>query len=343
MDLESLSSEEEEKKELILEVKDLHTYFYGEDDIIWKILDGVNLKVYKGETLGILGPSGAGKSVLARSILRLVEYPGKIEKGQVLFKGRDLLTIDEEIFNKIRGKEIALVVQNAPGAIDPLRNMTYTTSQPYREHSDDYLVRSEIKMLVISQLGQVALPEPAKTSDKFAHELSGGESQRVKIASAIINNPTLLIADEPVSNLDATIARQILNLLHEMKEKHKLTMILIAHNLGILAELSDKIAILYAGKILEYSDVDTIFYNPRHPFTQGLFYATPSMAPRGRLKPIPGNEPDSRNLPTGCRFHPRCEYAIDKCKNDQPELEEFKEGHFVACWRVNEIPDFKLE
>ena len=340
--MESLTREEE-KKELILEVKDLHTYFYDRNDNIWKILEGVNLKVYKGETLGILGPTGTGKSVLARSILRLVDYPGKIEKGQVLYKGRDLLTIDEEIFNNIRGKEIALVVQNAPGAIDPLRDMTYTTSQPYREHSDDDLVRSEIKILVVSQLGNVALPEPVKTSDKYAHELSGGESQRVKIASAIINNPTLLIADEPVSNLDATVARQILNLLHEMKEKFKLTMILIAHNLGILAELSDKIAILYAGKILEYSDVDTIFYNPRHPFTQGLFYATPSMAPRGRLKPIPGKEPDPRSFPTGCRFHPRCEYAIEKCKKDLPELEEIKEGHFVACWRVKEIPVYERE
>ena len=336
-------SSEEEKKELILEVKDLHTYFYDRNNNIWKILEGVNLKIYKGETLGILGPTGTGKSVLARSILRLVDYPGKIEKGQVLFKGRDLLTIDEEIFNKIRGKEIALVVQNAPGAIDPLRDMTYTTSQPYREHSDDDLVRSEIKILVVSQLGKVALPEPVKTSDKYAHELSGGESQRVKIASAIINTPTLLIADEPVSNLDATVARQILNLLHEMKEKFKLTMILIAHNLGILAELSDKIAILYAGKILEYSDVDTIFYNPRHPFTQGLFYATPSMAPRGRLKPIPGKEPDPRSFPTGCRFHPRCDYAIEKCKKDLPELEEIKEGHSVACWRVKEIPVYERE
>ena len=332
-----------EKKELILEVKDLHTYFYDKDDIIWKILDGVNLKIFKGETLGILGPSGSGKSVLTRSILRLVKFPGKIEKGQVLFKGKDLLTIDEEIFNKIRGKEISLVLQNAPSSIDPTRDMTFATSQPYREHSDEELVRSEIKLLVVSQLGKVALPEPTKTSDKYAHELSGGESQRVKIASAVINNPTLLIADEPVANLDATIARQILNLLHEMKEKFKLTMILIAHNLGILAELSDKIAILYAGKILEYSDVDTIFYHPKHPFTQGLFYATPSIAPRGRLKPIPGKEPDPRSLPTGCRFHPRSEYAIEKCKSELPELEEYKEGHFVACWRVKEIPAYEKE
>ncbi|NHJ32811.1 MAG: ABC transporter ATP-binding protein, partial [Asgard group archaeon] len=201
------------EKELILEVKDLHTYFYGrDDDVVWKILEGVNLKVYKGETLGILGPSGAGKSVLASSILRLVTYPGKIEKGQVLFKGKDLLKIDEEDFNDIRGREISLVLQNAPGAIDPTRDMTFTTSQPLREHSEDDLVRSEIKVLVISQLGQVALPEPVKVSDKHAHELSGGESQRVKIASALFNNPDLLIADEPVANLDATIARQILEL-----------------------------------------------------------------------------------------------------------------------------------
>jgi oligopeptide/dipeptide ABC transporter ATP-binding protein len=341
-DLESLTSEED-KKELILEVKDLHTYFYGRDEAIWKILEGVNLKVYKGETLGILGPSGSGKSVLAQSILKLITYPGKIVKGQVFFKGKDLLTINEEIFNKIRGKEIALVLQNAPGAIDPLRDMTYTTIEPYREHSDEELVRSEIKMLVVSQLGQVAISEPLKVSDKYAHELSGGESQRVKIASAVMNNPTLLIADEPVANLDATIAGQILELLHQMKEKFKLTMILVAHNLGILAEFSDKIAILYAGKILEYSDVETIFYQPKHPFTQGLFYASPSMAPRGKLKPIPGKEPDARKLPTGCRFHPRCEYAIEKCKKEIPELKEIRDGHSVACWRVNDIPDFERE
>jgi oligopeptide/dipeptide ABC transporter ATP-binding protein len=329
------------EKEIILEVKNLRTCYTGKlqkkDSCI---LDGINLKIYKGKTLGILGPSGSGKTVLTRSILRLIYPPGKIVSGKVIFNGKDLLKIPEEEFNKIRGSEISLVLQNVAGGIDPLRDMTFTTSQPYRAHTDEY-ENYEIKMLVVDQLGKVALPEPTRTSDKFAHQLSGGESQRVKIASALINNPKLLIADEPVSNLDTTVARNILDLLQIMKERYKLSMLLIAHNLGVLAELSDYIAILYGGKILEYGDVETIFYSPRHPFTQALFYATPSMAPRGRLQTIPGDEPDPRYYPSGCRFHPRCSYSIDKCKEELPELTKFSKEHYVACWRAKEIPDYE--
>lgn len=328
-------------KEILLEIKDLKTYFKGKyEDKEWCILDGINLKLYRGTTLGILGPSGSGKTVLASSILRLITPPGRIVSGEIIYKGKDLLLIPEEIFNEIRGKEISLVLQNAPGGIDPLRDMTFTTSQPYRAHTDDYK-KYEIKMLVVDQLGKVFMPEPTRTSDKYAHQLSGGESQRVKIASALINNPELLIADEPVSNLDATVARNILDLLLIMKEKFKLSILLIAHNLGVLAELSDYIAILYAGKIIEYGDVETIYYTPKHPFTQALFYATPSIAPKGKLQTISGDEPDPRNYPTGCRFHPRCKYAIDKCKEEQPKLEEFSEEHYVACWRVKDIPEYE--
>ncbi|MGC9781050.1 MAG: ABC transporter ATP-binding protein [Candidatus Heimdallarchaeota archaeon] len=336
-----MSPFEEKEKEVILEVKNLKTYFYEHDNVVWKVLDGVNLKIHRGETLGILGPSGAGKSILAKSIFKLIERPGKIIDGEILFKGKNILTLPNEILDTIRGKDLALVLQSISGGFDPLRDMTYTTSQPYREHAEIEPDRQEIKMLVISQLGTVAIPEPLRTSDKYAHQMSGGESQRVKIATALINNPSLLIADEPVSNLDATIARQILDLLRIMKEKHRLTMMIIAHNLGVLAELSDHIAILYAGKIIEYGDVETMFYSPRHPFTQGLFYATPSMAIRGKLKPIPGEIPDPRNYPSGCRFHPRCTYAIDKCKVEAPNLEEYEENHQVACWRAKDIPDYQ--
>ncbi|MHA1244346.1 MAG: ABC transporter ATP-binding protein [Candidatus Heimdallarchaeota archaeon] len=238
---------------------------------------------------------------------------------------------------------MSLVMQNASATFDPLRDMTYSTSQPFRAHADDEPDTSEIKMLVVSQLGKVAIPDPLDASEKFAHQLSGGESQRIKIASALINNPDLLIADEPVANLDTTVARQILNLLHEMKEKHKLTIILIAHNLGVIAELSDHIAIMYAGKIIEYGDAEAIFYNPKHPFTQGLFYATPSMAPRGKLKPIPGVEPDARKYPSGCRFHPRCEYAIKKCKTEVPPLVTLENEHTVLCWRTQDIPKYEQE
>lgn len=337
----SLVDDSKVEKELILEVKNLRTYFYGEDDIVLKILDGINFKLYKGETLGILGPSGVGKSVLTRSILNLIRYPGKIKGGEVFFKGTNLLKLDEESFDDLRGREIALVMQNITGGMDPLRDMTYTTSQPYKVHAEDELEKAEIKALVVSQLGKVSLPQPYQTSDKYAHQMSGGENQRVKIATALINNPTLLIADEPVSNLDTTVARMIINLLAEMKEKFKLTMILIAHNLGVIAELSDKVAIMYAGKIIEIGDVETMYYNPRHPFTQGLFYASPSIAPRGKLKPIPGVEPDPRKFPTGCHFHPRCEYAIEKCLIDEPNLEENSKNHFVACWRTKDIPKYE--
>ncbi len=336
-----MSPFEEKEKEVILEVKNLKTYFYDHDNVVWKVLDGVNFKIHQGETLGILGPSGAGKSILAKSIFKLIERPGKIIDGEILFKGRNLLLLPNEILDTMRGKDLALVMQNVAGGIDPLRDMTFTTSQPYREHAEIDSNRQEIKMLVISQLGTVAIPEPLRTSDKYAHQMSGGESQRVKIATALINNPSLLIADEPVSNLDATIARQILDLLQIMKKKYRLTMMIIAHNLGVLAELSDYIAILYAGEIIEYGDVETMFYSPRHPFTQGLFYATPSMAQRGKLKPIPGEIPDPRNYPSGCRFHPRCTYAIDKCKIEAPNLVEYEENHQVACWRAKDIPDYQ--
>jgi len=338
-----MTEEKRTDKEIILDVKNLHTYFYGEDDIVWKILEGINFKIHRGETLGILGPSGVGKTILARSILRLIDPPGKIEKGKVIYKGTDLLTIEEEQFDDLRGRKIALVMQNAPSSFDPLRDMTYSTSQPFRAHVEDEPERMEIKMLVVSQLGKVAIPDPLTASEKYAHQLSGGESQRVKIAAALINNPTLLIADEPVANLDATIARQILELFHQMKIRYKLTMILIAHQLGVIAELSDYIAIMYAGKIIEYGDVETIFYNPRHPFTQGLFYATPSIAPRGKLKPIPGLEPDPKSFPSGCRFHPRCEYAIEKCKLEEPPLVTLENEHTVLCWRTKEIPDYEKE
>jgi peptide/nickel transport system ATP-binding protein len=205
-------------------------------------------------------------------------------------------------------------------------------------------MKSEIKMLVIDQLGKVALPDPLRTSDKFAHQVSGGEGQRVKIATAVINNPTLLIADEPVSNLDATVAAEIIELLKQMQERFNLTIILIAHNLGVIAELSDYVAILYAGKVVEIGKVESIFYNPRHPYTQGLFYATPSMAARGKLKPLPGIEPDSKNYPSGCRFHPRCEYAIDKCYKENPQLDPIEEeDHLVACWRVKDIPKYEVD
>ncbi|MBN1331079.1 MAG: ABC transporter ATP-binding protein [Candidatus Heimdallarchaeota archaeon] len=333
-------SQQSDDKEVLLEVKNLKTYFTDRENNVWKILDGIDLKVYRGSTLGIMGPSGVGKSVLARSILRLVDYPGKIEGGQVLYRGKDLLITSEEIFNEIRGREISLVVQHSDGGIDPLRDITFATSEPYRAHSEEEHVKTEIRELVISQLGQVAIPDPTKASDKYAHQLSGGETQRVKIASALFNNPSLLIADEPVSNLDATVAKQILDLLYEMKIKFKLSIILIAHNLGVLAQMSDYVAIMYAGKIVEIGEVEEIFYNCRHPFTQGLFYATPSMAPRGKLKPIPGEVPDPRNYPQGCHFHPRCEYCIDKCLTDSPELMEYYGDHLVACWRKDDIPKY---
>ena len=333
----------QEEKELILEVKDLRTYFYDKDEIIWKILEGINFRIYKGETLGILGPSGVGKSVLALSILNLIKYPGKIEGGKVFFKGIDLFELNDEDLSDLRGREISLVMQNTGSGHDPLRDMTYSTGQPYKAHKDEEVESAEVKALVVSQLGAVSLPDPLKTSDKFAHQMSGGESQRVKIATALINNPTLLIADEPVSNLDATVANKIISLLADMKEKFNLTMILIAHSLGVIAELSDKVALMYAGKIVEIGDVESIFYKPRHPFTQGLFYASPDMAPRGKLKPLPGVEPDPRNYPSGCHFHPRCQFAIEKCSKQEPELLEYEDNHFVACWRMKEIPKFESD
>ncbi|MBD3190025.1 MAG: ATP-binding cassette domain-containing protein [Candidatus Heimdallarchaeota archaeon] len=342
----NLLKEQKQEKEVLLEVKNLRTYFYEKyEDTVWKVLDGVSFKVYRGKTLGIMGASGAGKSVMARSILKLMDKPGKIEEGEVIYKGRDLLQIPEEELNEIRGKEIGLVLQDPIAAIDPLMNMTGTTSQPYlahREYKGDR-IKEDIRMLVIKHFGHVAIPKPDTTADQYRHQLSGGIAQRVRIAAAVINNPELLVVDEPVAHLDATIARQILELLHDMKRLYNLTMIFIAHNIGVIAEMSDYVAVMYAGKIMECADVETIFYSPRHPYTQGLFYAHPSVAPKGQLTPIPGEVPNPSNYPKGCRFHPRCKYAITQCRKEEPPYEEYQPDYFIACWRAKDIPDYTRE
>ncbi|MEA2070355.1 MAG: ABC transporter ATP-binding protein [Asgard group archaeon] len=327
----------------LLQVRNLETHIIDKDDRVHIIVDKISFDLREGEVLGIIGPSGAGKTILALSLLKLIQRPGKIIGGSVIYKDLELLSTSDEILDKIRGKDIALVMQNTGTGFDPIRDMTFTTSEPLREHSNEKIPKTDLQLLVIDQLGKVAIRKPSKTAEKFRHQISGGEGQRVKIASALFNNPKILIAEEPVANLDTTIMGEILDLLIEVKNNFSVSMIVISHNLGVIAQLSDRVMMMYAGKIIEVADVETMFYSPRHPYTQGLFYATPSIVSKKKLKTIPGNVPNPVNLPKGCHFHPRCKYVIEKCKKMEPPLVEYEQNHLVACWRMNEIPDFEIQ
>ncbi|MDH5451240.1 MAG: ABC transporter ATP-binding protein [Candidatus Bathyarchaeota archaeon] len=330
------------KNRHILQVKNLKAYLLSKQGPI-KIVDGVNLKIFEGETLGLVGETGAGKTVTSLAILGILQPLGEGKplwevEGEAFFKSKNLMKLSKEELRKIRGTEMAWIPQNPIASLHPIDMVGHQTGEAVEFHRD--IEASRIMKLVVEHLGQVEIADAKKRYYDFRDQFSGGEGQRILIAMSLIRNPSLLIADEPTYSLDVTVQRQVLELLKAMKREFSLSMLLITHNLGIVAEMSDHVAVMYAGKIMEYGDVVTIFKDPKHPYTRGLLAAVPSIHTKKGLfkfQGIPGTHPDPRYPIPGCKFHPRCRYATPFCGEKEPEMIEIKPGHLVNCLRVKEI------
>ena len=317
----------------LLEVKDLKTYFYTDEGVV-KSVDGVSFSVDKGETLGVVGESGCGKSITSMSIMQLIGKPGKIVNGEIDFKGENLLNKDKEEMRKIRGKEIAMIFQEPMTSLNPV----YTVGQQIMEavliHED--MTKEQARERAIQMLDLVKIPDAEKRLNSYPHEFSGGMRQRVMIAMALSCNPEFLICDEQTTALDVTIQAQILNLINELKEKTGTAVMMITHDLGVIAEVADNVMVMYAGQVVEYTDVDTVFEKPLHPYTQGLISCIPKLGGQEeKLSTIKGMVPSFNDMPEGCLFCPRCEYAKDICRKERPELVDL-DGHQVRCFKYTD-------
>jgi oligopeptide/dipeptide ABC transporter ATP-binding protein len=317
----------------LLEVRDLRTWFHTEEGV-GRAVDGISFAVDRGETLGLVGESGCGKSVCALSVMRLVQQPpGRIESGQVLLDGRNLLVLTEDEMCSVRGNEIAMVFQEPMTSLNPVLTCGYQIAEAVLLHQR--VTGREARQRAVEMLRRVGIPAPEQRVDEYPHQLSGGMRQRVMIAMALSCHPDLLIADEPTTALDVTIQAQILDLLQHLQDELGMAMLLITHDLGVVAETADRVAVMYAGRIVEQADTDGLFARPRHPYTQGLLHSVPRLdQQRERLEIIPGTVPDAREFPSGCRFAPRCPLAEDRCRRQEPVLESRGEAHQVACWKA---------
>lgn len=317
-----------------LEVKNLKTYFYTEDGVV-KAVDGVDFHVFPGEVMGLVGESGCGKSVTSLSIMRLISMPGKIIEGEIIFDGKDLLKYTEEQMVHIRGNRISMIFQQPQTALNPVFRVGDQISEVLHIHQS--LGKEAGRARAVELLKMVGIPEPERRAEAFPHELSGGMAQRVMIAMALACVPDLLIADEPTTALDVTIQAQILGLMKDLREKIGTSIILITHDLGVVAEMAERVAVMYAGRIVEQADVRTLFEQPLHPYTQGLIGSIPILGKlKDRLEVIPGSVPNLVNLPPGCQFAPRCkarlEHNLAICSEHEPQLAEVTSGHAVRCW-----------
>ncbi|HBM76307.1 MAG TPA: peptide ABC transporter ATP-binding protein [Clostridiaceae bacterium] len=315
----------------LLEVNDLKTYFYTADGII-PAVDGVSFKIDRGETLGIVGESGSGKSVTARSIMRLVPNPpGKIINGSILFKGENILTKKEKQMRMIRGNKIAMIFQDPMTSLNPLFTVGNQIVEAIIIHQ--HVSKREAIERAVEMLKLVGIPSPEKRIKDYPHQMSGGMRQRVMIAMALCCQPDLLIADEPTTALDVTIQAQILELISDIKEKFNMSVMMITHDLGVVANIADRIIVMYAGKMMEYGDVEDIFANPLHPYTKGLMESIPRISSNEkRLKSIQGTLPDLTQDFKGCRFAPRCSCAKDICHNEEPPLVQ-NGSRIVRCFQ----------
>lgn len=318
---------------VLLEVKNLKTQFKTDDGEFFAV-DDVSFKLEKGKTLGIVGESGCGKSVTSLSIMRLIPTPpGKIAAGEILFNGKDLLKLSEEEMRRIRGNDIAMIFQEPMTSLNPVFTIGNQIAEAIELHQKN-LSRAQVRERTIEMLKLVGIPEPTKRVDEYPHQLSGGMRQRVMIAMALSCNPELLIADEPTTALDVTIQAQVLELVRKLQREFNASMILITHDLGVVAETCDDVAVMYAGKIVEYGSVEDIFYRPKHQYTKGLLNSIPHFESghrRQRLETIHGLVPSMFNLPKGCRFADRCPTTKEDCLVRQPELVSFGGKHVAAC------------
>jgi len=317
----------------VLEVESLRTYFMSDSGVA-RVVDGVSFSVAEGRTLGLAGESGCGKSVTALSILRLVPPPGKIVGGSVRLRGRELLALSEREMRAVRGNEIAMVFQEPMTSLNPVFTIGAQIGEAIRLHQG--LRGKALKDKVVEMLRLVEIPDAAARAKSYPHQLSGGMRQRAMIAMALSCNPSVLIADEPTTALDVTIQAQILDLLSGLQEQFGMAMILITHDLGIVAERADDVAIMYAGKIVERASVAEVFSRPLHPYTAALLASIPRMGEgrARRLEAIPGTVPDLSQLPSGCSFRDRCVKAGAECAEEEPALREIVPGHFAACVRI---------
>lgn len=321
--------------EELLEVKSLNTYFYTQAGVV-KAVNDVSFKINEGETVCIVGESGCGKSVTSMSILKLIPSPpGKIVSGEILFKGKDLLSLSEDELRKVRGNEISVIFQEPMTSLNPVFTIGYQISESLMLHKN--LSEAEAKKASIEALKLVGIPRAESIFESYPHELSGGMRQRAMIAMAISCDPELLIADEPTTALDVTIQAQILDLMRDLKKKINTSIMLITHDLGVVAEMADYVVVMYAGKIVEEAPVRELFKNPLHPYTIGLLKSKPSINDEvDRLYSIPGQVPNPVGMPENCYFCERCEKAKDICSKKQPHLVQVNDVHKVACWLYEE-------
>ncbi len=323
-------SRDTENNKMILQIKDLRVYFDTDDGLV-KSVDGVNLEIEKGTTLGLVGESGCGKSVTCLSIPRLIESPpGRIAGGEILYKGKNLLELPESEMEAIRGNDISMVFQEPMTSLNPVFTIGDQISEAIMLHQKK--TADEARELTVNILKKVGIPSPETRIDEYPHQMSGGMKQRVMIAMALSCNPELLIADEPTTALDVTIQAQILDLMRSLQEELGMSILLVTHDLGVVASIADNVAVMYASKVVEYGTVEDIFSNPRHPYTLGLFTSIPVIGgDKEDLYVIPGNVPDPLAFPEGCKFWPRCLFAEDICRSEEPVLKEVNDGHTAAC------------
>ncbi|MFQ5860995.1 MAG: ABC transporter ATP-binding protein [Dehalococcoidia bacterium] len=322
---------------MLLEVKGLKTYFYTEEGVV-KAVDGVSFDLQEGETLGLVGESGCGKSVSALSLMRLIPNPpGKILEGEVIFDGVNLLKIDDEEMRHIRGKEIAMVFQEPMTSLNPVLTIGRQLTEALELHL--HMDRQAAQRRSLELLEMVGIPDVERRLPQYPHQFSGGMRQRVMIAMALSCNPKLILADEPTTALDVTIQAQILELMKELTTRLGVALVIITHNLGVVARYSDRVNVMYAGKIIERSTAREVYKNPRHPYTLGLLKSVPrlDMPKKEHLDPIEGQPPDLISLDQGCSFRERCRYAIEKCAQEFPPLAPVGDNHYSACWIADKL------
>ena len=331
------------QKDTLLEVRNLKTYFYTEDGVV-KAVDGVDFIVGRGEVLGLVGESGCGKSVTSLSIMRLIGIPGKVVEGEIIFEGRNLLNLSEGEMVHMRGNRMSMIFQQPQSSLNPVFKVGDQVAEVLQIHQS--MGKEESWNKAVELLRLVGIPDPESKASAYPHEVSGGQAQRVMIAMALALNPQLLIADEPTTALDVTIQAQILDLMRDLRTRMDTAVILITHDLGVISEMADRVAVMYAGRIVEQADILPLFKTPVHPYTQGLMASIPVLGTvKETLDVIPGSVPNLVNLPPGCQFAPRCrkrvEYQLTICTEVEPKLLPYEPDHLCRCWLYQDYEGFK--